>query len=1208
MFSKAKLKRFNEEVGCAPPPTAYNPKLVKGATAAVTLDKSDRWHSSKEVTPGPGAYTGQLVNPPSKNGHTSSNKLNLSSCSSSSTVSGGGTFLSPQKPARLVRSRSMRSVQPQKDENSKVTDLEKQIKTLSDERDDLKQRISQLENQLEELQKRISVEDDRQKNSNSNVSQEQKEKYELELKSARFTLDDNEAQMESLNDTITHLTCQNEHLRSMLESGCKTPKEEMELHKQMEMITSELLESRHIICVLKDERSGLQLKLKELEEFAEKKSMNEDELQGLKDHLEHLTVLRDNLEATARAKDDLIAELHVQLDEVVVEGRSYHQQMELYRSRMEQLEDELQNSFIDRDETENKVRSLVAKYEGLMKDQIEEREIHREILAKKDIEIELLNASLSNLSLKASEYESTITVLQEEKKDRLSKISVLETTISDLSMKTQEKEMMESMLDEELNHRTDEVTKLEDNLREFDKKLQEIRREKESVEAKLEVEKKNTEELNDRINTLEVQIKEKEVVQQFLEKEISSREAELSQRLDEASVLHERVQAELDSRLKMEEDLANSEKKVSELDKELASVKETLMSRDESLACVENKMALLEDNNSQLEEKVVELMAEISDREAQHIIKMKNIESDIGVKYSESLLEHEATRRVLSQTLEDMEKEKLLRMAAESDIESLREELSKMKEEKEMLEHNIKDLVQKYTSLEDALECEEAENRDLEERLEREVHQAKEAAAVAQKELSSLKTSMEGFCTQITQLKIDMRKKSQAVDEMQQCIDALREEKQHLTTLRDNLEKTLEAKEDTIASLNLQASTLEREMEEERVTLRSRIGDLENHLKETQKENELQKKRAKEIEEKLSSVEEENLHLNQSYKKQLEEKTLAETRANAKLEALSNKYDGYEDQVNNLQTSLMEKTKEYDALQEKYTAATSTTEEMKVLETSVKRFRREIEAMNKTLASKDSSLETLTMTLESKSEEVQSLYKTLEEKQTALLASEGRVQHLEEVEEKLTKEKDALSVSLSAVQDELGEVKLQVSRIEITFNEEKSVEINQLKSSLEELNSTNQSLQEEADSWKNKFHSLENMIEPFRAQLDAYEVEKASLLSRSSADKEEVDKLSKQYATLLGHQNHKQKIQHVLKLKTENNQLREDVYKLRQETDRQRKTIKRMEDKMLKLSGSTTRLNETTRSIDKENSFYLGMGNQVQSSTPLKPSNKPHRI
>ncbi|XP_064088181.1 hyaluronan mediated motility receptor-like isoform X3 [Macrobrachium nipponense] len=967
--------------------------------------------------------------------------------------------------------------------------------------------------------------------------------------------------MESLNTTITILTEQNEHLRLMIENGSKTTKEEIEVRRQMEVITTELIESRHLISVLKDERSGLQLKLRELEESAEKRSISEDELQSLKDHLEHLTVLRDNLEATARAKDDLIAELRVQLDEVVVEGRSYHEQMELYKSRVEQMEEELQNSFIDRDDAESKVRSLVAKYESLMKDQIEEREIQREILAKKDIEIELLNASLSNLSMKASEYENTIIVLQGEKKDRLSKISVLETTISDLSMRTKEKEMMESMLDEELNHRTDEVTKLEENLQKLEKKLQEVRREKELVEAKLKEEKKNTEELSERINTLEVQIKEKEVVQQFLEKEISSREAELSQRLDEASVLHERVQTEVDSRMKIEEDLSSSEKKVSELDKELASVKEALMSRDESLACVENKMALLEDNNRQLEEKVVELMAEISDREAQHIVKVKAIENDledIGVKYSESLLEHEATRRVLTQTLDEIEKEKLLRMAAESDIESLTEELKKLKEEKETLEHNMKDLVQKYTSLEDALACEEAENRDLEERLEREVRLAKEAAAAAQKELSSLKTSNEGFCTQITQLKIDMRKKSQAVEEMQQCIDGLREEKQHLTTLRDNLEKTVEAKEETIAKLHLQASTLEREMEEERVTLRSRIGDLENHLKETQKEHELEKKK----------------------------------------------------------TSLSEKTKEFDTLQEKYTATSSTLEgyqeEMKVLETSVKRFKREIEAMNKTLASKDSSLDSLNMTLGTKSEEVQSLYKTLEEKQAALLASECRVQNLEEVEEKLIKEKDQLTISLSSLQDELGEVKCHISRMETTFNEEKSAEITHIKSTLEsemdELRSLNQMLQEESDSWKNKFQYLEKMIEPFREQLDSYEVEKASLLSRSSAAKEEIDKLSKQYATLLGHQNHKQKIQHVLKLKTENNELREDVYKLRQETERQRKTIRRLEEKMLKISGSTTRLNETVRSMDKENSFYGGMGSQVQSSTPLKPSNKPHRI
>lgn len=48
-------------------------------------------------------------------------------------------------------------------------------------------------------------------------------------------------------------------------------------------------------------------------------------------------------------------------------------------------------------------------------------------------------------------------------------------------------------------------------------------------------------------------------------------------------------------------------------------MKAALQSREESLANLESKATQLEDNNHQLEEKVVELMAEISDREAEHI-------------------------------------------------------------------------------------------------------------------------------------------------------------------------------------------------------------------------------------------------------------------------------------------------------------------------------------------------------------------------------------------------------------------------------------------------------------------------------------------------------------------------------------------------------------------------------------------------------------
>jgi hyaluronan-mediated motility receptor len=57
-------------------------------------------------------------------------------------------------------------------------------------------------------------------------------------------------------------------------------------------------------------------------------------------------------------------------------------------------------------------------------------------------------------------------------------------------------------------------------------------------------------------------------------------------------------------------------------------------------------------------------------------------------------------------------------------------------------------------------------------------------------------------------------------------------------------------------------------------------------------------------------------------------------------------------------------------------------------------------------------------------------------------------------------------------------------------------------------------------------------------QLDAFELERNALLGRTKDAQSEIDKLSKDYAKALGHQNHKQKIHHILKLKEDNNQLK----------------------------------------------------------------------
>ena len=58
-------------------------------------------------------------------------------------------------------------------------------------------------------------------------------------------------------------------------------------------------------------------------------------------------------------------------------------------------------------------------------------------------------------------------------------------------------------------------------------------------------------------------------------------------------------------------------------------------------------------------------------------------------------------------------------------------------------------------------------------------------------------------------------------------------------------------------------------------------------------------------------------------------------------------------------------------------------------------------------------------------------------------------------------------------------------------------------------------------------------------QLEAFEAEKQALLGRTHNAQHEIDKLSREYARLLGHQNQKQKIRHVLKLKEENNALKQ---------------------------------------------------------------------
>lgn len=58
-------------------------------------------------------------------------------------------------------------------------------------------------------------------------------------------------------------------------------------------------------------------------------------------------------------------------------------------------------------------------------------------------------------------------------------------------------------------------------------------------------------------------------------------------------------------------------------------------------------------------------------------------------------------------------------------------------------------------------------------------------------------------------------------------------------------------------------------------------------------------------------------------------------------------------------------------------------------------------------------------------------------------------------------------------------------------------------------------------------------------QLDNFAAERNALLSEKGATQEELTRLAEAYTHLLGHQNQKQKIKHVVKLKEENFDLKQ---------------------------------------------------------------------
>uniref|UniRef100_A0A673GLB6 Cohesin subunit SA-2-like n=1 Tax=Sinocyclocheilus rhinocerous TaxID=307959 RepID=A0A673GLB6_9TELE len=127
----------------------------------------------------------------------------------------------------------------------------------------------------------------------------------------------------------------------------------------------------------------------------------------------------------------------------------------------------------------------------------------------------------------------------------------------------------------------------------------------------------------------------------------------------------------------------------------------------------------------------------------------------------------------------------------------------------------------------------------------------------------------------------------------------------------------------------------------------------------------------------------------------------------------------------------------------------------------------------------------------------------------------------------------------------------------------------------------------ETEHWRNLYEELYAKVKPFQEQLDRFAAERNALLNEKGATQAELNKLADAYANLMGHQNQKQKIKHMVKLKEENLELKEDVFKLRAQVGKQKQELDRLK------SG------QTPRRLDPSKAFKYDLKENQQPTSAL---------
>jgi len=1158
-------------VGCAPAPNAYDAKLPVGKAAGVAAIKSRRFDETKEQTPGPGQY---LLPPMVGTGNktlarSASFRVNGSSFKRNSKAdltansSRNETFKTPCSTPRKIR-RSISTgdmsvnfspvqrlgdggTRQDKSDDEVVTigGLKKKNDELKTELVDALDKLRLLEDKIEFYEKGDGEVDALKMRIEQLEAELEVSKVELRIRQEDVDKENDKLakQLDSLklaSDIASTLKSENE----LLNQDNQTLEEELAVAKaEREKVEMELVDMRQI-------RKELEFKFKE--EDAKNVFLHFTQEQ-LNSQVLSLEAVVKNLKTENHLLNKGIGNL---VTKVQAEKQKFYEISEQYNTENAESEHEFKQLQADLDEAKSNAKVMQIELRAklgeseVVKNELKDKvvELHAAIEEfKKDLEVSENDKTVLKDSLEATEHEKNSMALDLAEVSRqkmeievlhgdsMKKVVEMGKSLKETEHEMHEIDMAKVGLEGEVSSLREEISQLEEGTVALREEMTQLEVTNCDLRDQLSVRES-------KVNSLEALVTQKNEAYETLAEHFSTQEEVLNENKEVIKKQEEVFELSNQNVQNLQEELAIHKTEKSKLEMEInekLSVEKDLSSHIELLENEKYKVAM-ELNEIKVAKEEVE----------ESLLETQGLVEEMESRLSEAHIKHREEATALADKLRQ----------SNISLEDCKGERASLLEMNTSLSGQVAEALHSIHALqvrEDSLQQELTMVKQFMEAAQEDGEQDRIRIMQAEDEILSLQAELDETLVEIEEANRRARYHAERGQHNQQIVDKLTNE---VAALKEDHGAQL----DTVKSAYNSAVSELAESKTVGAQLLDRLNNVESEVKVKKRENE---KLLKDFEDRNQEALDEMRKSRESYDQE-----------NSLLKANIEHLEVLRD---NLEKSLSEKTEVVYACKKEISDVKVVLEGFKTKNEEIVKNNLRLKGNLEVRVSEVANLkeEILKKTQEIVTEKeltdkLRSEHKHAKDEVGQLNEQKAELERLRTAElemcvglrEKLDKMKtsaeegESAKRSMEAQQVVLMEAegKAEEALLAVKKWQEKMFEAEEMMKGMEEKI---EQLEEEANYHKEQHQLLQDMVEPFKEQLESFEMEKRALMTQSEAAQGEVKKLATQYGSLLGHQNHQQKIQHVVKIKKENVELKAEVTALKEQLTKAKRAYARMEEK-----------------------------------------------